>query len=157
MVKESHLVGYRVQKQRIIWDSKGGLRKCLSVQSQYTNCSFQVSIFLKEIHLQCWWFLRVHPLEREFWYLKNWPDWRVVNSSVYYSKGSLSGNSPTGFLFKDISNSYLFSWKFKSWNSNQLKLGCLTSSHWIWTKRANFKIDKSKYIVNATEKKATDK
>ena len=148
MVKESHLVGYGVQKQRIIWDSKVGFRNCLSVQSQHTNCSFQVSMLTV--------FKAASSIKITF-VLKELTRLTCCKQLRLLFKRLFGWNSQTGFLFKDISNSFIFSWKFKSRNSHQLKMGCLSSRHQIWSKRVNFKIDKSKYIIHATKKKTTDK
>ena len=143
MVKETHLVGYGVQEQRIIWDSKVGFRNCLSIQSQHTDCSFQVSMLTVFKDASS---IKIILVLKELTRLTCCKQFRLVFKWLF------------GWKFtKDISNSFLFSSKFKSRNSHHLKVGCLTSSHRIWTKRANFKIDKSKYIIHATEKKTNDK
>ena len=148
MVKESHLVGYGVQTQRTIWDSKVKFRNCLSVQIQHTNCSFQVSMLTVFKGASS---IKIILVLKELTRPTCCRQFRVPFKRLF------GWNSQTGFLFEDISNSFLFSWKFNSRNSHQLKMGCLTSSQLIWTKRANFKIDRSKYIIYATKKKTTDK
>ena len=102
MVKESHLVGYGVQTQRTIWDSKVKFRNCLSVQIQHTNCSFKVSMLTVFKGASS---IKIILVLKELTRPTCCRQFRVPFKRLF------GWNSQTGFLSEDISNSFLFSWK----------------------------------------------